>query len=206
MVCSGANSDVTGKLSMSSIVSLLDEHRLIEQVLNCLERMTEEASRAGSLDSGPILEAVAFFRAFVHGWHFPREEVYVGRAMGPEIAGQPGDWHFHDHRLCDEHLREMERAAAAGAAGDPRAVERFVEHAHAYITVLMKHIEDEEDRVFPTVERLRNDERESEAVRAMRQTESQVARPRALEDCVAIAHRLADRFNVPKAVPSNAGA
>jgi hemerythrin-like domain-containing protein len=190
---------------VKSISALVDEHRLIEQVLNALERMAEEGARRGSLDAELAREAVAFFRTFVHGWHFPREEAYVGGAMDPDRASRTDDWRFHDHQRCGELLREMEKCAAAFTAGDRHAVECFVEHAQAYISVLMKHIEDEEDRVFPAVERTLTEDRESGAVRALRQTESQVADRRGIDACIAAAGRLADRLNVPKAVLSNAG-
>jgi len=188
---------------MKPLDVLVQEHRLNEQVLNCLERMAEEAARRGDLDAGLVGDAVGFFRTFVHGWHFPREEAYVGRAMAPENPGQTEDLKFHDHERCRGHLQGMEEAVAARASGDRRAMERFVEHAHAYIAVMMKHVEDEEDRIFPTVERTLTEEREVEAVLALRHAESQVTDRRALNACVAAAHRLADRFNVARALPNN---
>jgi hemerythrin-like domain-containing protein len=188
---------------VKSISALVDEHRLIEQVLNALERMAEEAARRGHLDGELARESVLFFRTFVHGWHFPREEAYVGGAMDPDCASRSEDWRFHDHRRCGELLQEMEKCAAASTAGDRRAAECFVEHAQAYISVLMKHIEDEEDRVFPAVERTLTEEKESEAVRALRRTEAQISGRRGLDACVAAAGRLADRLNVPKAVLGN---
>ncbi|MHC4402477.1 MAG: hemerythrin domain-containing protein [Planctomycetota bacterium] len=191
---------------MKPIDVLLSEHRLIEQVLNCLERMAEESLRSGDLNGKLAGDAVAFFRTFVHGWHFPREEAYLARVMDPETPARTDELQFHDHQRCRAHLQEMEQAAAACAAGDGRTVERFAEHAQAYIAVLMKHNEDEELRVFPMVERSLTGERELEAVRALRQIESQITDQCALDACVDAAHRLADRFKVPKVVVSNAGA
>jgi len=189
---------------MKSICALVDEHRLIEQVLNCLEKMAEESSRRKELDTDLAGEAVAFFRTFVHGWHFPREEAYLSRATDPDSPGQTEDLQFHDHQRCGGHLREMEHAVAASASGDRGAVDRFVEHAHAYISVLMNHNEDEEDRVFPAVERMLTDEGEWEAVRALRHAELPLAGRPELDACIDGAHRLADRFNVPRAALSNA--
>jgi hemerythrin-like domain-containing protein len=190
---------------MKSANVLVDEHRLIEQALNCLERMAEECARQGELEQRLAHDLVAFFRIFVHDWHFPREEAYLARAMAAEDGAARDDLSFHDHRRCGEHLHAMEQAAGAGAAGDRQAVDRFVAHAHAYIEVLMKHNEDEEDRVYPTVERALTHERRSEAAEALRQVESRVQdRPR-LEACVAAAHRLADRFNVSRVGEGEAG-
>ena len=47
---------------------LVNEHRIIEQVLNCLERMTEQCASEGKLEEAPAREAIDFFRAFAD-WH-----------------------------------------------------------------------------------------------------------------------------------------
>lgn len=185
---------------MKPIAVLINEHRVIEQVLNCLERMAEQGQQHSALDERLARDAVGFFRAFVHGWHFPREEAYLACAMHSQREAPPEDLRFHDHQRCGQYLRAMEQAAAANPASDPDAVEHFVENAQAFITLLMTHNEDEEDRVFPTVQRILTKKKESEAIRAMRHAESQALDRRGLDACIAVAHRLADHFNVPRAV------
>ena len=189
-------SDDARESSVNIIDTLVAEHQLVEQVLNCLEMMTEQAAQQKSLDAGLVSDAVTLLRTFVHGWHFPREEAYVRAAMGPENLSQAQDLQFHDHERCCECLRRMEEAATASAAGDPRAARRFVEAAQVYECTLMKHVEDEEDRIFPAIKRTLTAEKELEAVRALRHAESQVADNSEYDLCIAAAGRLADRFNV----------
>ena len=43
---------------------LKNEHRVIEQMLNCLEKITEACSRDGKLDDEFALSALAFFKTF----------------------------------------------------------------------------------------------------------------------------------------------
>ncbi len=179
--------------------TLVDEHRLIEQVLNCLERMAERASRRAELDARRADDAIAFLKTFVHGWHIPREEAYLSQAMVSLSESRPEDLAFHDHRRCCTHLGEMELAAAAGRAGESGAAERFAEHAHAYIAVLMKHIEDEEVRLFPRIE-----DRQTEPSPAERAIlpEPSLAQPMdrgQFARYTKAANRLADHYNVPRA-------
>lgn len=192
---------------MKPIEVLVNEHLLIEEVLNCLERMAEACAGGADLDGELANDAIGFFRTFVHDWHFPREESYLTRVLPPDDASEIGPPpRFHDHQLCRDHLCAMEQAATAYSEGDHRAVKRFVEHAHAYVGVLMKHIEDEEVRVFPAVPGDPADEESAEAILTPCDSDSPRVDSRALKACVETAHRLADRFNVPRtAVCDGAG-
>ena len=66
---------------------LIHEHRIIEQVLACLERITEKFTLAGRLDPQPARDAVAFFRNFADRCHHGKEEAHLFPAM--EAAGLP---------------------------------------------------------------------------------------------------------------------
>ena len=53
---------------------LMDEHRVIEQVLNSLERMIDRATKSGRLEEEPAREAIEFFRMFADHCHHGKEE------------------------------------------------------------------------------------------------------------------------------------
>ena len=64
---------------------LVEEHRLIEQVLNCLERMVERCKSQRGLESAPARDAIVFFRGFTERCHYTKEETELLptiRAMG----------------------------------------------------------------------------------------------------------------------------
>ena len=52
---------------------LVNEHRIIEQVLNCLERMVERCASEGKLEEAPARDAIGFFRAFAEVRIWPRK-------------------------------------------------------------------------------------------------------------------------------------
>jgi hemerythrin-like domain-containing protein len=56
---------------------LINEHRIIEQVLNCLERMVEHCRETGRLEREPANETIAFFREFAERAHLAKEETYL---------------------------------------------------------------------------------------------------------------------------------
>ena len=64
---------------------LVSEHRLIEQVLNCLEIMVERCASQRRLESAPARDAIVFFRGFTERCHYIIEETELLptlRAMG----------------------------------------------------------------------------------------------------------------------------
>ena len=94
----------------------------------------------------------------------------------------------------------MAGAIEGAAAGDKDAVKRFIEHGEAYIALLLKYVENEEDWLFPHANRLLNEDAERKLAGQFQKTESDKACGHTPEQYVAIANRLADHFGVPRAV------
>ena len=133
---------------------LVNEHRIIEQVLNCLERMVERCDAEGRLEAIPAREAISFFRAFAECAHLAKEEAH----LFPLVAGttcpqgcRPSELMAREDQHGHAHLQAMEEAIEGAAAGEKDSVKRFVQHGQQYITLLMKYIENEEDWLFPQV-------------------------------------------------------
>jgi hemerythrin-like domain-containing protein len=180
---------------------LVDEHRLIEQVLNCLERMAEQGTRPGAVDREPVNDAITFFHTFVERWHFPREEAYLRAAtemVGEERARAYGP-PFHEHGQCRAHLRGMQQAARSASSADAAALSQFAGHARAYIDILMEHIENEEDHIFAAIGASSLAEKKAQAAEAFRLAASGCAGPQEVDACVQTANRLADRYGVSRA-------
>lgn len=187
---------------MKTTDSLVNEHRIIEQVLNCLERMVERCASEGRLEESLAWEAIGFFRVFAGCTHLEKEEAYLfPLVVGTECPQgcRPADLVTRDGEHGHAHLRAMEETIRGAAAGDEGSVKRFVERGWDYIALLMKYIENEEDWLFPQADRVLDEA----AQRALRQrlqgddSESRCGGSR--EEYVAIANRLADQLGVPRA-------
>ena len=68
---------------MKSTNILVNEHRIIEQVLNCLERMVERCRTEDRLEERPARDAIAFFLEFAECSHLAKEEAI----LFPLVAG-----------------------------------------------------------------------------------------------------------------------
>jgi hemerythrin-like domain-containing protein len=188
---------------MKSTNILVNEHRVIEQVLNCLERMVERCRTEGRLEGRPTRDAVAFFREFAERSHLAREEAI----LFPLVAGtqcpqgcRPAELMAREKTHGHAHLEALAGAIDGAVAGDKDAVRRFIEHGEAYIGLLLKYVENEEDWLFPHANRLLDEDSERGLVKQFQKTESDKACGATPEQYVAIANRLADHFGVPRAV------
>ncbi len=187
---------------MKPTTILINEHRIIEQVLNCLERMTERCASEGRLEEAPAREAIGFFRAFAECAHLAKEEAH----LFPLVAGtkcpqgcRPSDLATREDQHGHAHLQAMEEAIEGAAAGAKDSVKRFVQHGHKYIALLMKYIENEEDWLFPQANRVLDEAKQQVLSERLGRDESENRCGGSHEEYVAMANRLADHFNVPRA-------
>ncbi len=105
---------------------LRTEHRVIEQVLSCLEAMADRACFCGAVDGESARAAIDFFRNFADECHHAKEE---------------------------SHLFAMMEERGFSSAGGPTAVMRSVDAAWEYVTLLREHILKEDNCLFPMADR-----------------------------------------------------
>jgi len=131
---------------------LREEHRVIERVLDCLERMAGEVERNGKLDPEPARQAVDFFRNFADRCHHGKEEdqlfpMMEERGYSPDSG--PTAVMRMEHEQGRDRIRAMENAIDGASTSDPDSCDRFVRNAHAYVAMLREHIQKEDHCLFP---------------------------------------------------------
>ncbi len=62
---------------------LMSEHRVIEQVLDCLEKILEQCTSENKLDTISAKQAIEFFRGFADHCHHGKEEAKCQRTCRP---------------------------------------------------------------------------------------------------------------------------
>ncbi len=121
---------------------LKDEHRVIEQVLDCLEQVLERARIGEGFDRESASDAVRFFQSFADRCHHGKEEDQLFPAMirkgVPKEVGPIGVM-LADHEIGRAAVREMQAALSQPEAVGP-SVERFVQAAAGYVEHLRSHI------------------------------------------------------------------
>ena len=182
------------------------EHRVIEQVLNCLEVMTDRACVDGRLDGATARDVIDFFRNFADGCHHAKEEEHFFPMLeqyGFDPDQGPTAVMRTEHHIGRLHLRGMEANLVAAAAGDPDALTRFADQAWAFIKLLREHIQKEDQRLFAMADRFLNPQVQGLLLLRFEEAE-RGQEPGKHQHYLALADSLAERFGVPRAATTTA--
>jgi hemerythrin-like domain-containing protein len=176
---------------------LSDEHRVIEQVLDCLERMADDCRQHGILDAQAAKDAIDFFRNFADRCHHGKEESHLFPALearGFSREEGPTGVMLREHDQGRACVRGMDEAIDAAAAGDAAAQRRFVEHATHYVDLLREHIQKEDHCLFAMANQVFTDGEQRELLSAFTRVEAEDIGAGTHEKFVALANALAERF------------
>lgn len=127
---------------------LSDEHRVIERVLDIMEKLTQ-ASVESSLESWK--RVLDFARHFADQCHHLKEEKILFPAMeehGIPNEGGPIGMMLMEHEEGRSHVRSMFAAVALIEAKDQAARESLLTNARAYLRLLREHIQKEDQILF----------------------------------------------------------
>lgn len=181
---------------------LENEHRVIEQVLNCLEVMANRTLAEGKVDALSADAALDFLQTFADGCHHRKEENHLFplmEAKGFPRDGGPTGVMLHEHEEGRSHIQAMRAAVKA------KAVRDFVEHARAYVELLRNHISKEDHRLFPMANQAFSSEDQTRLTERFESVENQEVEAGAHEKYLDIADMLAERFHVPRASRTGCG-
>jgi len=180
---------------------LSNEHRVIEVVLGCLEKMTAEAEKTGKLDRELAEQAVDFIRNFADKCHHGKEEVHLFTAMvakGVPQEGGPVGVMLYEHDLGRSFVAGMSTSITLAAAGDAAALKEFARHASGYVQLLRNHIQKEDNILFPMADQIFSDSDQKRLLDAFELVERDHMGAGTHEKYLAIAESLAERFGVRK--------
>jgi hemerythrin-like domain-containing protein len=135
-----------------AIQVLMDEHRLIEKVLASLEAYAVEVRGGRRLERAESASFGEFFRSYADACHHGKEEDLLFRRMidfgFPRDSG-PIAVMLYEHTVGRGHasvLREI--GGASGPLTEPEQAS-FVDHAEAFVPMLLSHIQKEDGILYP---------------------------------------------------------
>jgi len=137
---------------VKAITILMDEHRLIEQVLGSLETLALEVEAGRTVERPIVAEYAGFFREFADACHHGKEEDLLFARMVergfPKEAGPIGVM-LHEHRLGRQRVAGL-RSIGEGD-GEVGAAERqlFLEASLEFVPLLRQHILKEDRILYP---------------------------------------------------------
>jgi hemerythrin-like domain-containing protein len=134
------------------IATLMHEHRVIEQVLDALERCAGALASGQEVPRATVQDFAVFFRNFADRCHHGKEEDRLFETMielgFPRDSG-PIAVMLTEHELGRESVRAL---AALGAGEGPLSGEerhQVCAHAGAFISLLRAHILREDEILYP---------------------------------------------------------
>ncbi len=185
---------------------LMKEHRIIEQVLDCLEKILEQCRAEHKLDAKSAKQAIEFFRAFADRCHHGKEEAQLFpmmQANGFSGGCSPVVVMLREHELGRLYIQGMDAAIEPAAAGDREALEWFVQHGESYLKLLREHIRKEDICLFPAANHRLTERDQEQLLAAFEKVEAEEIGQETHDTSLRIANELADRFGVPRAIGDN---
>lgn len=135
-----------------AIELLMEEHRLVETVLEALDGYAAAIERGSGFEREDLARFVTFVREFADAKHHAKEEDILFEAMianGFPREGGPIAVMLHDHELSRGYVREMAEIAAGDEEWSEAVAARVVAAARAYTELLRGHIDKEDNVLYP---------------------------------------------------------
>lgn len=173
---------------------LTAEHRVIERVLTCLERMAGRARGDARIDVESAREAIDFLRGFADRCHHAKEEEQLFPLMeanGFSPHQGPTAVMRHEHTVGRELIARMDEAVAREEVGT------FGTAVDAYVALLREHIRKEDHCLFPMADQTLDAAQHEALLRSFETVEREEIGEGVHERYLAIAERLGERFGVP---------
>lgn len=179
---------------------LSSEHRVIEIVLNSLERIAGEALKSGRLDREAAERAVDIIRNFADKCHHGKEEDLLFKALvakGMPLEGGPVGQMLLEHEQGRAFVRGMSENISAASEGETAALHRFAENAGGYIQLLRAHILKEDRVLFPMADRLLDSDDQRTLSESFERVESEHMGEGTHARYIKLAAELAKKYDVP---------
>jgi hemerythrin-like domain-containing protein len=148
--------DLGKEAPMNPLQTLMDEHRVIERVLDAMEQFLDRCYRTAVADcQTELLRFVDFIQNFADKCHHGKEEdilfAEMVKAGFPREAGPLGVM-LHEHDQGRAFVRELKRLGTQKGPWTDGDREELSTAASGYIGLLRQHISKEDGVLYPMAE------------------------------------------------------
>lgn len=183
---------------MGPIDELKYEHQAILTALRILEEMVFKGEAVAAAESvRDIEQMIGFFKVFVDQCHHGKEEKLLFPALeniGVSREGGPIGVMLSEHDLGRSNIEAMQAALNNIPSGDHRAAGALKESAAAYIGLLRRHIEKEDNVLFQIASAQLSGEKLSRLESDFERLENEQIGPGRHEEFHAMLDRLAEKY------------
>ena len=142
---------------MKATEILMQEHLLIQGVLDALERGAQKLGSGADTPKDFFLEAAEFIRGFADDTHHRKEEGVLFKALaqhGFSPDAGPVAVMLSDHEEARRYTQALTESAQKLHRGDQGAREDLIMYALSYVRHLRQHIMKENNILFPMADRV----------------------------------------------------
>jgi hemerythrin-like domain-containing protein len=178
---------------------LSQEHRVIEQVLSCLEKLVTTDSAPVNVDWKSAGQILDFLKNFADRCHHGKEEEKLFPAMearGFSPTAGPTAIMRLEHEQGRKLMAAMSEACRRGKQGEPTMFAEFDRAARDYVNLLRSHIQKEDSCLFPMANNFLKDADDNELMQQFDAIEHEPRLEGEHEKYLALADELAERFGV----------
>ena len=153
---------------------LMEEHRVIERVLNALEKAANRLSRGEDVYLRFFTGTTVFIKCFTDGCHHKKEEAVLFPALienGLSKESGPVALMLAEHEEGRRLAQMLRQSVERLQAGEVRKRDAIVENATAYIKLLRLHIAKEDKVLFPMADKVIPTTQQEQILEAFKQFE-----------------------------------
>jgi hemerythrin-like domain-containing protein len=140
---------------MKATKVLIQEHLLILQVLESLSEAKDRIEKGGGPDRVFFDQAIEFSKTFSDRFHHFKEEFLMFGLLAQKEGGgldlEIGALRYQ-HERCRSFIRGMEASLKGYAEGDELSITSLLENLSPYVSLLRRHIQQEDGLFFPMVD------------------------------------------------------
>ena len=155
---------------MQARAPLMIEHRLIEKMLNAVQRSLERIEKTQSIDPYFVDTAVDFIRVYADRTHHGKEEdIMFTELRGKHLSNEDRQLMnelIEDHIFSRNNTKALVEANMRYRMGDQSAFNEIRDRLKTFIDFYPIHIKKEDDIFFPSVRSYFSEEEEDQAMLA----------------------------------------
>ncbi len=196
---------------MKATEILSSEHKVILQVLECLQAIAAGAEKAGKIAGDSALDAkdaIDFIQTFADRCHHGKEEDVLFKMMedrGFPVNGGPTYVMRMEHDQGRALVRAMKESLSLASEGNPAAVKTFVQSAQGFADLLSSHIDKEDTILYPMANQAMSDEDQKTVLTRFADVEQNHMGAGVHEKYLGIAKKLGAQYGVELEESEDAG-
>ncbi len=136
---------------MVATEALKKDHRLIEKMLDILQKVAKKFDQGGDVPAASLKNASDFIKTFADNYHHGKEEDLLFRAMeerGFPREGGPIGVMLIEHEEGRGYTKALAEGIDKYAAGDSNSKNAIAENARNYSNLLSQHIPKEDGILY----------------------------------------------------------